>query len=165
MPLNETRRFALGKSSALFDFPAGRSRFLAWELPRAAAPYTVALRSVVLPSGVPGRFYVFSPAVMLLDAEFKPIAVPDGGRFMSVPAALLPPRAASLQGEIRIADANASARYLILYTTRSLLQGSWLTSTPGAMPVPGGAIPTGMANPALMEPSIAGTIEVTLRAP
>lgn len=108
LQFDETYQFVLGERSELFDFATGRSRLLAWELPRSSGPVTVSVRSIVTPSGIPGRFYVFSPAVMLLDDNFNVIAGLENGLFGSVPASLMPPRAASLQGQIQISGQYAA---------------------------------------------------------
>lgn len=159
-----SRSESIGPRTALFDFPSGRSRFLAWELPRYVTPYTIALRSAVTPSGMPGTgtFYIFSPAVMLLDAGFNVLSDQDRGIFQPLSASMLPPRSASLRGELQIAAANATARYMVVYTSRPIIEGTWRTSMPGFSPAAGGVIPTGVAMPLWMEPAISGVMDVAL---
>ncbi len=153
----------IGADSDVFDFPAGRSRFVAWELPRMPGPYTITLRSLVTPSGLfGGRFYIFSLAVMLLDDEFNVISNQEQGVFKAVPASLIPPQSASLQADIPISGQTAQAKYLILYTTPSIIEGRWRTSMPGIMPIAGGVLPTGGALPVTMEPAISGIVEVKI---
>lgn len=156
---------AVGPQSPVFDFPQGRSRFIAWELPAYSKPYTIDLRSMVTPSGMPGtgQFYIFSPAVMVLDAQFHPVFNQEQGVFYPVPAAMLPPRSASLQAELPMTQQTASARYLLLYTTRAIIEGNWKTFMPGFSPVAGGVIPTGIPSAVQMEPAISGLVELTLK--
>lgn len=157
----------INATSPVFDFPQGRSRFVAWELPALHPFGTVALRSVVTPSGMPGTglLYIFSPAVMLLDEQFNIIADQHGGLFFAVPASMMPPRGASLQARIPATAIRARARYLIVYTSRSILEGDWTTTRPGFVPIVGGVLPTGIPIDVTLEPSISGLVEAEILNP
>jgi hypothetical protein len=161
----ENQSAMIGPHSELFDFPDGRSRFVAWELPRSSTPYVIAMRSVVTPSALPGtgHFYIFAPAVMLLDGNFNVIANQERGIFAPVPATMFPPRSASLQGVVNITGNEVAPRYLIVYTTQSLIEGTLRTSMPGFVPIAGGVLPTGIPSPVWMEPAISGEIELALK--
>ena len=154
----------ISSNSPVFDFPEGRSRFVAWELSAPSMQNTVALRSVVTPSGLPGtgQFYIFSPAVMLLDENFNVLADLQRGLFVPVPASMMPPRSASLQARIPLNAQTARVRYLVVYTTRSIIEGAWSTSRPGFVPIAGGVLPTGIPIGVVMEPAISGIIEAEL---
>jgi hypothetical protein len=53
-----------------------------------------------------------------------------------------------------------TARYMFLYTTRSIIEGTWKTTGPGFMPIVGGVIPTGIPVSVSMEPAISGQIDI-----
>lgn len=151
----------------VFAFPEGASRFLAWKLPASSGqPFAITLRSLVTPSGMPGtgRFYIFSPAVMLLDENFNPLARQEHDLFFPVPSAMMPPRSASLMARIESSRMPPGARYLVMYSTRSIIEGTWRTSGPGFMPIAGGVLPTGVPVAVGMEPSISGRIEIEIQA-
>ncbi|TCJ12948.1 hypothetical protein EZJ19_12040 [Parasulfuritortus cantonensis] len=152
---------AIGADSPVFDFPEGPSRFLAWTLPERPAPYTLVLRSVVT-SGAPGAggYNVFSPAILLLDANFEPVFRADD-LFAPVAATLFPPRRTGLAGQVRVAGGAAAARYLVVYTTPARLRDGWFGAVPGVAAMPAGALPTGGYSPVAMAPSISGAVEVT----
>lgn len=158
--------FAIGPESQLFDFPEGRSRVLALKLPAAGNGGKLWIRSIVMPSGLPAtnRLYIFSPAVMLLDADYRVVAKLEKGLFRPVPTELFPPRWASLEAELDIAKLQPRPRYLVLYTTPGLIADEWLNWRPGIVPVAGGAIPTGIPAPLTMEAAISGDFELALGA-
>lgn len=157
------RTHRIGPESPVFDFPDGRSRFLALKLPAIRAPYTVTLRSTARPGNLgPDRVYVFAPAVMLLDRDFRPVAVRERGLFGAAPASLMPPRGASLRAELRIEGREAEARYLVLYTTPGILSETLGNARPGIAAVAGGAVPTGQWVSLVMEPALHGEIEVAV---
>ena len=58
-----------------------------------------------------GQFYVFSPAVMLLDEHFNILGDQQYGLFSAVPASMMPPRSASLQATLSLSERMAKARY------------------------------------------------------
>jgi hypothetical protein len=167
LPAGSSQTAQIGPQTPVFDFPTGRSRLLAWTLPAGQGDYTLQVRSRVTPSAMPGvgRIYVFSPALTLLDADFKVLATHERGLFTATPVTLLPPREASLMAELPVAGPTATARYLVIHTTPYLLEHEWLTGMPGFLPIPGGAIPTGQSRPLILEPAISGTIEVSIKAP
>lgn len=156
--------YRIDEKTKSFDFPSGRSRFLAFRLPETDKPYGVNVRSVVTPSNLPGSgvFYLFSPVVMLLDQDFKPLANQGKGLFYPVPTTLFPPRSASLYADIVIRVNNDVPRYLILYTNEEALGSNWTSWRPGFIPVAGGAIPTRIPMPVILEPAISGEIEITV---
>ncbi|QID19542.1 hypothetical protein G3580_19115 [Nitrogeniibacter mangrovi] len=164
LSLTGSGTYRIGPGSPVFDFAEGRSRFLAWALPAATRPYTISLRSVVTPSNLPAlrRFYIFAPAVTLLDADFHVIDHRARGLFSPVPASVLPPRAASIRATLTIDGALSGARYLIVHTTPAILESEWTTWMPGFVPIAGGALPTGLAEPVSMEPAISGEIQVAV---
>lgn len=162
LPVSRKNTYVINQASPVFDFLGGRSRFVSLELPQSATPYSVAVRSVVTPSNLPGtgRLYVFSPEVLLLDKDFKVIAN-RSALFVPAPASMLPPRSASMQAQLTAADL-AGARYMVLHTSRKAIETELNTWRPGVVPVTGGVVPTGLPAPVLMEPSISGEIEVTV---
>lgn len=163
LPSSGKQSYTINQSSPVFDFPGGRSRFVALKLPQTQAPYSVSIRSVATPSNLPatGRLYIYSPEVLLLDADFKVLARQQDTVFTPVPASMMPPRSASLQAQLTAADL-AGARYLVVHTSRKALETELNTWRPGVLPVAGGAIPTGIPSRVLLEPSISGEIEVNI---
>lgn len=161
LPADQKIEVKIGESSPVFDFPEGRSRFVAWELPSAHTHKTLALRSVVTPSGLPGtgNFYIFSPAVMLLDENFNVLADQHHGLFYPVAASMMPPRSASLRALIPPSELTSKAKYLIVYTSRPIIEGVWRTTRPGFIPIAGGVLPAGIPVGVSMEPAISGVIE------
>lgn len=155
----------LDRASPVFDFAEGRSRFLAWQLPPLDKSFTLNMRSVVTPSGLPvtGGFYIFSPVAMLLDADFKIIGQQDRGLFFPVPASAFPLRSASLMARIDSSQLPAHAKYLLVYTTPSIIDGRVTTTAPGFMPIAGGVLPTGIPVFVQMEPAISGDFEIELQ--
>ena len=156
----------ISPDSPVYDFLEGRSHFIAWELPRDSASLMLDLRSQSTPSTMPGAnlLYVFSPAVMLLDEQFNVIADQQHGLFAPVSASIMPVRTASLQARISLSGQMDKARYLILYTSRSIIEGSWRTTRPGVVPIAGGVLPIGTPVGVSLEPSIYGVIEAEIRA-
>lgn len=162
LPASGKQSYSINERSPVYDFPGGRSRFVALELPQAPTPYGLAIRSVVTPSNLPGtgRLYIFSPEVLLLDRDFKPVAPERNIFFAAVPASMMPPRSASLQAHLSATDL-AQARYLVLHTSRKAIEMELNTWRPGVVPVAGGVLPTGMPASVLMEPAISGELEIT----
>jgi hypothetical protein len=165
LPPDAPRVFEVSAIPGVYRFAQGRSPYLALELPRYQAPYTLTLRSHPVPTGIPGTFRVFVPAATLLDDKFNIVASIATDLVHPVPASLIPPRAASLAGEIRISADRAGAKYLVLHTTEQLLGRTRESSTFGMIPIPGGALPIGRKKPVGLEPSITGWIEVGVAAP
>ena len=150
------------RGQGTYEFPSGRSYFRAFELPKYTAPYSITLRSKVMPSGIPYRFRVFAPAAILLDSSFNVVETIDPKGLRPTPASIMPPRAAALDQTIAISAHNAQARYLVLYTTDQLLEHARLTSIPGVILIPGGALPSGIPRLAGMEPWPTGIVEISL---
>lgn len=142
-------------------FDEGRSLFAGIELPQSREPYTIHLRSQVAPSGIPRRFRVFVPAVLLLDEQFQVVEARREPWMKATPASLLPPRAAALEGSIAIDPNRSRARYLVLYTNDRLMGGSVRTTVPNAIPIAGGVLPAGSAL-ATIDPWTAGRVTVSL---
>jgi hypothetical protein len=165
LPPGTARVYEVSGTNGVYGFAQGRSPYLALELPKYLAPYTLTLRSQAIPTGIPGTFRIFVPAAMLLDDKFNIVASMEADLVRPVPASLFPPRAASLDGEIRISPDRASAKYLVLHTTERLLGKSQQTSNFGMVAVAGGALPIGRKKPVGLEPSITGWIEVGVAAP
>lgn len=101
-------------------FPAGRSYFMAVEVPQDQRPAVINVRSEMLGGDRGSMATVFAPSVLALDGDFAPVAAPkelglcfrrgwskkDVGYFSSLEV-----------------DA-ARVRYLVFFTDRSRLQGS-----------------------------------------
>jgi len=159
---NDPETYAITAGRGSYGFPSGKSYFKAFALPEYAAPYSIHLRSLVMGGSIPGRFRIFAPNAMLLDGQFNVVQTMGPNFMHAVPASIMPPRTASLEGDIPVSAANANARYLVIYTTEQLLSHPLLTTIPGTFLVPGGALPSGIPRLAHMEPWITGKIEIAL---
>lgn len=107
-------------SAQVRPFPAGRSYFMAVEVPQQRPPAVINVRSEMLGGGRGSMATVFVPSVIALDGDFAPVAAPkelglcfrrgwskkDVGYFSSL-------------------EVDASrVRYLVFFTDRSRLQDS-----------------------------------------
>ena len=163
LPASGKQSYTINQASPSYQFAGGRSRFVALKLPQSGSPYSIAIRSVVTPSNLPGtgRLYIFAPEVMLLDQDFKVVALQRDAVFAPVPASMMPPRSASLQAQLGAAELD-QASYLVLHTSRKAIETDLNTWRPGFIPVAGGVIPTGLPASVVLEPAISGEIEVTV---
>lgn len=154
---------AINQKSPVYEFPGGRSRFVALKLPRLATAYSIAIRSIATPGNLPatGRLYIFSPEVLLLDEAFQPVKAGRELFFTPVPASMMPPRSASLQTQLTARDLGR-AHYLVVHTSRRAIETELNTWRPGVVPVAGGVLPTGMPASVLLEPGISGELEITV---
>ncbi len=158
----QTTSAEIVRGEGAFDFPTGRSYFRAFELPPYSAPYVIKLHSKGMSSGVPKRFRVFAPAAMLLDDSFTPIETTDPRGLRAIPSSAFPLRFAALEQTIPLSEAHSRARYLVVYTTDSLLEWAHLTSVPGVLLIPGGALPLGVPQLAEMVPWPTGKLDISL---
>ena len=160
---NDPETYGITSNRGSYDFPTGKSYFRAFALPEYSAPYSIHLRSLTMVGSIPGRFRIFAPGAMLLDSQFNVLQTMEPNFMHATRASIMPPRTASLEGNISISGNNAKAKYLVIYTTDQLLSHPLSTTIPGAFIVPGGALPSGIPRIAYMEPWLTGKIEITLR--
>lgn len=146
----------------VFAFASGRSAFAAFALPQGDMPYLVTIRSEVSDGGVPYRYRILAPAVMLLDGQYRPVATVESGLFRATPASILPVRRVALEGEMLIKPAEPRARYLVIYTTPRQLSGGFLSHVPGVIALPAGLIGVSGMNMVTLEPWVSGSVRVTV---
>jgi len=79
-----------------------------------------------------------------------------------VPTSVFPMRSASLMAQIDSRRLPPNAKYLMVYTTPTIIEGVLGTTAPGFMPIAGGVLPTGFPVMVRMEPAISGDFEVEL---
>lgn len=162
LAFDASKTYEIGAEQGAYDFEDGKSYFAAFELPAYTKPYVISLRSQAMSSGVPGEYRIFSPAALLLDDQFNLVDRIDMGLTRAEPASLMPPRPVSLYGQISMAGPRTRARYLVFYTTPTLLGLSALSTTPGVLLIPGGALPIGIPQLVGLEPWVTGRVTVGL---
>jgi hypothetical protein len=154
----------------VFEFPSGKSYFKAFKLPEPAVDYTITLKSYAggdhIPKldSYPGWYpsSVFVPALMLLDADYMPTRLVDEKLTRRTDATLLPPARLGMETVITIGPQNKNERFLVIFTPRRLLGQVTEATVPHAIRIIGGAIPTGLREPAHMYHAPVGTLAITL---
>lgn len=139
--------FNLDASSDAFNFQTGKSYFKAFRLPEKALPYRIKITSYALGEQIHNA-HIFYPQVALLDDRFAIVRQSAPGDF-----SLRKVKATSetwglpvkLEGSILVDTPNA--KYVLVFTTQTLMRGASPYVTPKIVPiiVPGivGAIPVG----------------------
>jgi hypothetical protein len=108
------------KLSPVFDFHSGLSPFVAFELPRQAAPYRVRIKSV-FDEKKSGADSVFYPVVALLDETFIVVQMTGIDNLRLEPALATPGGAAGLSVYLAIDPAEQKGKYLVVFTPAVLL--------------------------------------------
>lgn len=125
-------------NSPRYRFHAGDSRFVAFRLPMATAPYRLEIRALPTPDAAqPGGWRVFYPQAVLLDADHlvSRTANAENARLEPVGGELAPDGAYLLQLPVDpVADAE---RYLVIHTVAPppapTASKAWLQSRGAAM--------------------------------
>lgn len=147
----DSKSFDLNDKSPAFAFDTGKSYFKAFRLPPYAIPYRIVLRSYMLGDSVDSA-YILCPQVIFLDEKFATVRSTDY-RFLRLTKAGFFETAGEtwglmwkLEGEIEVAEANRNEKYMIIFTTDTLLAAKTSISTWRTVPIvlPGlvTAIPT-----------------------
>lgn len=123
VPLNvgDSQNLTINRSSPAFLFETGKSYFQAFRLPVANKPYAVIIQSHFIETRTRSETsYVFSPAVVFLDAGYRVTRRLD----KSLNAAVGTGDSlgtANLELQIRIDPRSAEERFMVIYTTATLL--------------------------------------------
>ena len=121
LKLGATESVTINRSSPAFLFDGGKSYFKAFSLPAAGKPYFVIVSSYFVDkekrSGEP---YIFSPVVMLLDADYRVTRKVDKG-FVAPISSGNSMNHATLEVEIAVNPRAADERFMVVYTTAALL--------------------------------------------
>ncbi|MGH8755761.1 MAG: MalM family protein [Burkholderiales bacterium] len=121
LKLGATESVTIDRSSPTFLFDGGKSYFKAFSLPVAGKPYFVIVSSYFVDkekrSGEP---YIFSPVVMLLDANYRVTRMIDQGIVNPIEAGNSMNHA-TFEMEIAINPRAADERFMVIYTTAALL--------------------------------------------
>jgi hypothetical protein len=158
--------FSIDAKSPLFDFgPYGRSYFKAFELPATTEDYRFVVRSYALRDGILGVAMYF-PLVTFLDAEKRPLATStrqnldfSGGGFFDEPT-----EPGRLQ-YATIVTARSPARYVIVHTSRNLIEFGGQASLAGMVELAANSmiyVPVPSAGPIQMEGSPVGRLKLRL---
>lgn len=123
VPLNvgDSESLKINRSSPAFLFETGKSYFQAFRLPVANKPYAVIIQSHFIESRTrSGASYVFSPAVAFLDAGYRVTRRLDKGLNAAIDAGNSL-GSANLELQIRIDPRSTEERFMVIYTTATLL--------------------------------------------
>jgi hypothetical protein len=154
----------IGRDDRVFDFPSGRSPYVAFLLPQQAGSYKITIRSISMERGVPWHYQLFVPAAMLLDERHAIIRTLETGYLTPVPAFIVAPlRGPALHGEIHVEPSNVHARYLVLFTTPGLLEGRYLAMTSETLSFASSLMDGSMSPAMFMDPWMSGELEVILQ--
>lgn len=107
-------------ASPAFDFQSGLSPFVAFELPKASAPYRVRVKSLFDPGRADDES-VFYPVVALLDDTFIVLRMSGLDNLRLEPALATAGGESGLAVTMPIDPAAESARYLIVFTPAAVL--------------------------------------------
>jgi maltose operon protein len=121
LKLNDNESFAIDTGSPAFKFDGGESYFKAFSLPVQGRSYFIVVSSYFVDkdkrSDAP---YIFSPVVMMLDAEFQVTRKVDSGVVTPINAGNSMNQA-TLEMEIRVNPRAADERFMVVYTRTNLL--------------------------------------------
>ena len=121
LKLGATESITIDRSSPAFVFDGGKSYFKAFSLPVAGKSYFVIVSSHFVDkekrSGTP---YIFSPVVMFLDADYRVTRKAEKG-FVNPVNSGNSMNQATLEVEIAINPRAANERFMVVYTTKALL--------------------------------------------
>lgn len=123
VPLNvgDSESLTINRSSPAFLFETGKSYFQAFRLPVANKPYAVIIQSHFVENRTrSGASYVFSPAVVFLDAGYRVTRRLDKALNAGIGAGDSL-GTANLELQIRIDPRSTEDRFMVIYTTTTLL--------------------------------------------
>ena len=110
----------VNRSSPAFEFHSGLSPFTAFELPKAAAPYRLRVKSF-FDTGRDGEASIYYPVVALLDDTFIVLRMSGLDNLRLEPALATPGGETGLAVTIPIDPATEDARYLVVFTPAAVL--------------------------------------------
>ena len=123
-PLNfgETENITIDRESPAFQFDTGKSYFKAFRLPVTAKPYSIIVQSYFIESTTrSASSFVFSPAVMFLDAGYGVTRRLDKGFYAAVDTGNSLSKA-RLEAEIPVNPRSAAEKFVVIYTTAALME-------------------------------------------
>lgn len=123
-PLNfsETESITINRESPAFQFDTGKSYFKAFRLPVTDKSYVIIIQSYFIEDTTrSGASFVFSPAVMFLDAGYSVTRRLDKGFYAAIDAGGSLSKA-RLETEIPINPRSAAEKFVVIYTTAALLE-------------------------------------------
>ncbi|MBM5812434.1 MAG: hypothetical protein FJ191_10795 [Gammaproteobacteria bacterium] len=104
--------------SPVFEFQSGPSPFVAFELPRAAGPYQLRVKSLFQPAADGGVFY---PVLAVLDETFVVLRLTSLDNLRLEPALATPGGESGLAVTLAMDPAAERGRYLVVFTPAALL--------------------------------------------
>lgn len=111
----ETR---IDRRSPVFEFQSGPSPFAAFELPQAAGPYRLRVKSLFEPAAAGGVFY---PVLAVLDDAFVVLRLTGLDNLRLEPALATPGGESGLAVTLAMDPATERGRYLVVFTPAALL--------------------------------------------
>lgn len=149
LPSGEPVAFRLDQNSDSFVFPSGKSYFKAFNLPEMKLPYPIQVKSFALGESI-NSAHVFYPKILLLDDHFAVRKVNAPVDFSLTKSGLKETSSVSwgllrLKLETSFLVDIPDAKYLVIYTTRELMESKtseYMANQmqPIPIPVPGGLI-------------------------
>ena len=117
--------FDINQSSIAFEFDTGISPIMAYLLPETTIPYKFSLQSYSLCDKTincePNSTYMFIPVVSLLDSNFSPIYSLLPGDLSLINPDQIQQKQQGYKFTLDI-EAHNKAKYIIIFTTRSLIK-------------------------------------------
>jgi maltose operon protein len=132
--LGQQLSFKIDNVSPAYDFPEGKSFFKAYTLPIVDSDYIIALYSYLngVLSWSENDSHIFYPVLMFLDKDHKVLLKLSSNLMRYEPPSWEEP--SRLEGKL-IVPASVGARYLVIYTTKQLLEQRTTFSYPASTSV------------------------------
>ena len=110
----------IDRRSPVFEFQSGASPFIAYELPRAASPYQLRVKSLFERAPAPAGS-VFYPVMAVLDETFIVLRLTSLDNLRVEPALATPGGEAGLAVTLAVDPETERGRYLVVFTPAALL--------------------------------------------
>jgi len=121
LKFESTQDITIDTSSPVFSFDSGKSYFKAFRLPVQSRSYFIVVSSHFVDKDNLSRSpYVFSPVIMLLDAEYRVTRKLEQGVVKPIPSGNSMNHA-SIEFDIKVNPRTANERFMVIYTTAALL--------------------------------------------
>ena len=124
LALNDKLFCSVDKSSQSYEFPHGKSFFVAFELPDGNKPYRITVKSVGIVKThilTKSEAYLFYPFVVLLDSEYNITRFSDTNNLQYDGLKLIENENGGILVNVIIDQDNLNEKYLIVYTSEKVL--------------------------------------------
>lgn len=121
LKLNGTESVTINIGSPVYTFDGGKSYFKAFRLPVQGRSYSIVVSSYFIDKDNLSRTpHIFSPVVMLLDANYRVTRTVDNGMVIPINAGNSMNHA-TMEIDITVNPRKADERFMVIYTTAALL--------------------------------------------